>query len=386
MENSNWLMIVNVAPVRNEAGAPRRAEVWIDGIIGGYDWFDGSGVVAAQFIRTIDAMGLKAEDQIGVRINTPGGVVSDGVTITNYLINHPASVDIRVEGQAASIGSVICMAADPGKLHMGLGATMFIHDPWTLVAGNADQMRKAADTLDKVRDSIVAIYQRRTSLSAEEIKTLMRDETTMTAEEAVSWGFADDMDANIKVAACVNMSDVLAQVRAQLNTGTAPAHPREVNDMSGNKDLPELSREVLAAKYPDLLSSIRTEGATAERTRIQAVLAQSLPGHEKLVQELAFDGKTTGPEAAVAVLNAEKAARGNALATLKTEAHPPLPQPALPDGDGRQAADDSAAAFEADVEARMKTGLSRGKAMAAAAKENPKAHAAWVAKQNGGKQ
>lgn len=90
-----------------------------------------------------------------------------------------------------------------------------------------------------------------------------------------------------------------------------------------------INREFLNANHADLVAAIRLEGfqaglaegqtagMTAERTRIQAVEAQTLPGHEKLIAQLKFDGKTTGPEAAVQVLAAEKtvaAGRAGALA------------------------------------------------------------------------
>ena len=76
--------------------------------------------------------------------------------------------------------------------------------------------------------------------------------------------------------------------------------------------------EALAAAYPALVEQIRatahSAGATAERERITAVRAQSLPGHEALIDRLAFDGKTTGPEAAVAVLSAVRTATAGAAA------------------------------------------------------------------------
>ena len=76
--------------------------------------------------------------------------------------------------------------------------------------------------------------------------------------------------------------------------------------------------EALAAAYPALVEQIRatahSAGATAERDRITAVRAQSLPGHEALIDRLAFDGKTTGPEAAVAVLSAVRTATAGAAA------------------------------------------------------------------------
>lgn len=64
----------------------------------------------------------------------------------------------------------------------------------------------------------------------------------------------------------------------------------------------------------------RQEGAKAERERIQAVQAQSMPGHEALIEQLKFDGKTTGPEAAVQVLAAEKGKLGKQLQDLQADA------------------------------------------------------------------
>lgn len=83
-----------------------------------------------------------------------------------------------------------------------------------------------------------------------------------------------------------------------------------------------MNREELERDHPALVAAIRseaaaeakTQGATAERERIQAVLAQSMPGHEALVQRLAFDGRTTGPDAAVQVLAAHRATLANAAA------------------------------------------------------------------------
>jgi hypothetical protein len=69
----------------------------------------------------------------------------------------------------------------------------------------------------------------------------------------------------------------------------------------------------------------KADGAAAERERIKAVEAQAVPGHEALIAELKYDGKTTGPEAAVKVLAAEKAKRAKMLADLKADAPAPVP-------------------------------------------------------------
>ena len=95
------------------------------------------------------------------------------------------------------------------------------------------------------------------------------------------------------------------------------------------------------------LAAAHTDGATAERTRIQHVLAQSMPGHETLLNALAFDGKTTGPEAAVAVLNAERTLRGTAAVNLALDAPKPAKPAATPSDDAAAAA--AAAALQAEA-------------------------------------
>ena len=95
-----------------------------------------------------------------------------------------------------------------------------------------------------------------------------------------------------------------------------------------------ITREQLLADAPDVAGALAAEGhaagATAERERIQAVMAQAMPGHDALINSLAFDGKTTGPEAAVAVLNAERTMRGKALADRRADAPEPAPHAAAP--------------------------------------------------------
>jgi len=86
-----------------------------------------------------------------------------------------------------------------------------------------------------------------------------------------------------------------------------------------------ITREQLAADAPDTLAQILAEGAASERARIQAVEAQAIPGHEALITALKFDGKSTGGDAAMAVLAAEKQTRTAAQAANAADAPQPLP-------------------------------------------------------------
>ena len=99
----------------------------------------------------------------------------------------------------------------------------------------------------------------------------------------------------------------------------------------GDQPMP-ITMEQMEKEAPELLHQIRTQAADAERARIQAVLEAALPGHDALVQKLAFDGKTTAPEAAMQILAAEKQIRTRAANDLKADAVDPVPpvQPVAP--------------------------------------------------------
>lgn len=91
--------------------------------------------------------------------------------------------------------------------------------------------------------------------------------------------------------------------------------------------LAALTLDQLRAGRPDLVTALlaegQSQGAKQENERIQAIQALAIPGHEALVKKLAFDGTTTGPEAALQILQAEQANQAKMLKTLETEAvHP----------------------------------------------------------------
>lgn len=168
--------------VKNEAGD---SELILDGVIASESWFDDE-ISPAAFREELD----KHTGNITVRINSPGGDVFAGVSIMNMLKDREGDVTIIVDGLAASIASVIAMAGD--KIIMNSGSMMMIHNAWTLAAGDSQELRKVADQLDKIGESIISVYADRTGLGKDELKDLLAAETWMTAEEAVEYGFADE--------------------------------------------------------------------------------------------------------------------------------------------------------------------------------------------------
>lgn len=139
----------------------------------------------------IDQINQANPKSITVNIKSNGGSVFEGVAIYNYLKNFKGRVKVVVDSIAASIASVIAMAGD--TIEMKEGSLMMIHDPMMMAAGNADEMRKVADLLDKVGGSLADIYvsNNRKETSKEQILNLMNQETWLTAKDAVRLGFAD---------------------------------------------------------------------------------------------------------------------------------------------------------------------------------------------------
>ncbi len=165
------------------------AQIDIFGDIVSEKWFD-EETSATSFRDALKELGDVST--INLSINSGGGSVFDGIAIYNMLKSHKATVNVYVEGLAASIASVIAMAGD--TITMRSGSMMMVHMPWTLSQGNAEEMRKTADTLEKTGDSIVDIYSERTGISPDNIRNIMNEETWLSAEEAVEQGWATKLD------------------------------------------------------------------------------------------------------------------------------------------------------------------------------------------------
>jgi ATP-dependent Clp protease protease subunit len=177
----------------------KTAEIWIYEDIGD-GWM--GGVSAKQFAKDVKAIG-KVET-IQVYMNSPGGVVFDGIAIYNTLKRNAARILMDIDGLAASIASLVVMAGD--EIRMAKNAMMMIHDPWTVTGGTAAELREMADTMDKIKDQILGTYVDRTGSDEAMISDLMAAETWMSADEALEHGFADEITEAQKIAAHFDLS------------------------------------------------------------------------------------------------------------------------------------------------------------------------------------
>jgi ATP-dependent Clp protease protease subunit len=223
------MMAADVVPFRRMPNAQKigryemkkigkeRGEILLYGLIG-QDWF-GEGNSSKGFAKDLKALGdVKTID---LRIDSEGGDVFTGKAIYSLLNDHTAEIVVHVDGLAASAASFIAMVGD--TIEMAEGAFMMIHDCWSFAIGNAAELRKTADLLDKVNDTIIEVYVGRTGAKDTDVRKWMADETWMTAKECVKLGFADKINENLKVAASVRDPSSFKNLPADLRPNRARA-------------------------------------------------------------------------------------------------------------------------------------------------------------------
>ena len=152
----------------------------------GYDYWDDSGVTAKRIgaaLRSLDGA------DVVVNINSPGGDVFEGLAIYNLLREYKGHVTVRVLGVAASAASFIAMAAD--EIQIARAGFFMIHNAWTGLWGNRNDLRETADFLEQIDDTIADIYHVKSGLSMDELKADMDKERWINGRDAIDSGFAD---------------------------------------------------------------------------------------------------------------------------------------------------------------------------------------------------
>lgn len=297
--NKNWYSI--------QAKANNKAEVWV------YDEIGAWGVSARQFAQEVKALG--DVKHIDVRIHSPGGDVFEGMAIYNLLKNHPAVVHAHIDGLAASMASVIAMAAD--VIHMPENAMMMIHKPWGIQGGDADDMRQYADLLDKVEGSLTSAYVKKSGKSEDEIKVLLKSETWYTGAEAVQAGFADQLTETLKAVASLqsqrmqeftNMPEALKALLSPKGTAAPAAKPAAALAAPVAAPAPQAAPQPAPAQPAAQIdmAAIKAQlqaDESARRTSIQAVFA-GFDQHAALMSECMLDMNVNASDAKDKLLKA----------------------------------------------------------------------------------
>lgn len=176
---------------------------------------------------------LEPNEELQISINSPGGSVYGGIAIANMIRQLSANghkTTAFVEGLAASIASVIMCACD--KVVLGESSLIMIHNCWSIVQGDANTLRKEADSMDVMNDAIISFYRSKFNLAPETLKILMDQETWFSGKEAEAFNFNCEVvadEAGYKIAA--KLKDI---------------------DLSKFKHLPKALEEIIMEKEQEL--------------------------------------------------------------------------------------------------------------------------------------
>lgn len=211
--NKDWLHI--------EMKANKVAHLKIHGVIGG-DWFD-EGVTAEQVDRDLSEIEAIEANTIIVDLASLGGSVDHGLKIHNMLVENKANIEVNITGWTASMGTVIAMAADKGKLSMVNNSQFLIHESRAVIFGTQGSMKSAAKTLENVNTDIANIYSERTGLKQKDALALM----SLNGGEGEFWGsketkergFVDKVYKPVRaIAAHITQEDLTKyKIKAKIN-------------------------------------------------------------------------------------------------------------------------------------------------------------------------
>jgi ATP-dependent Clp endopeptidase proteolytic subunit ClpP len=284
----------------------RTAVVKLYGVIGDY-WDDLDAKTVTDAIDAIDA------DEIVVRINSPGGSVFAGAAIYHVLKRHKATITTEVDGVAASMGSFILMAGK--KRRVSPVATIMVHNPFAKnVSGSASELRATADALDKMKAFSLEVYGQATGLTEAELEEMMSATTYMSADEAISKGFATEK--------ITYKDEMVGLMREDTDFRSALFEALNIEGyITGNVEGGNMSitLETVEKEAPDVAKALMQKGRELELERIKGVRMQSVIGHEEMVEKMMFDGVTTGEQAAVAILAVERRVKEQSLLDMKSD-------------------------------------------------------------------
>ena len=166
--------------------APDARVLRLEGTIAEESWFE-DDVTPAAFKGEL----FSSTGPVTVWINSPGGDCVAAAQIYNMLMDYPGETTVKIDGIAASAASVIAMAGT--RVLMSPVSTMMIHNPLTVAMGDSEEMRRAIQMLDEVKESIINAYEIKTGLSRARLSHLMDAETWMNANKALELGFCDEI-------------------------------------------------------------------------------------------------------------------------------------------------------------------------------------------------
>jgi ATP-dependent Clp endopeptidase proteolytic subunit ClpP len=311
MSANRWYAIQPSA----DSEAPGSVEVSI------YDEIGFGGVTAKDFLAEVK----KYKGQhIDLRINSVGGSVIEGAAIYNSLRRHKGGLTVHVDGLAASMASVIAMAGE--EVVIADNAMMMIHNPWSMTMGDADDLRKEADVLDKLKNTLVNAYARRTGMEASTIAAMMDEETWLDATQSVAMGFADEIEDGTQAAACLsprvrfdNFSNSMARKSSKIQAEEAAPVAPPVDIVAEPMNV-ETAAVALEEADPVTKPVSQEEQIETLETEVARLAAEALEKDEEIATlkaELArLTAESAGKDDEIAALSAASKSAGEQAAAI----------------------------------------------------------------------
>ena len=301
----------------------KEAIITLYGTIGSNECSD--DVVDKHIRNTLNS--LKDYEKIKLYVNSPGGSVMAATSIYNALKNHKAFIEVYVDGIAASAATIITCAGD--KVYMPNNTMFMVHNPMTVASGSSKDFNKTADVLDKVKDTILNTYVSKTGQEKEILSQLMDDESWLSAEDALEYGFIDEI--LVQNASIENMGDrlivnsIVMDISSFKNnpfkntTTTSVEMPKNVSKEPENimNEEENMTKAELKEKFPDMYNEIYQEGEQAERVRIKNIEENVPSGFDELVTKAKFDEPVNYETLAVNILR-EQQVRDEIIKTENT--------------------------------------------------------------------
>ena len=278
--------------IQNKAG--ESADIYIFDEIGTY------GVTAQDFISEIK--GLK-DMPINLRINSLGGDVFDGMAMYNVIKRREAKTTVYIEGIAASIATIIALGAD--EVVMAENSLFMIHNAWGGTSGEAKDMRKTAETLDKITSELTDIYVKKTGLSYDALAEMMDEESWLNAQEAFDLGFIDTISDSIKVAAKYDVSKFKNITQEEIKN--------KLSININNKKMTNELKEWFNSKVEEIVTSVKGEVKVSADVAEQTAITVNLGDNEEITNKISeFEAKNIELSNKMSLLEEELvSAKGN---------------------------------------------------------------------------
>ena len=271
---------------------------------------------------------LEQNEEAVLEITSYGGSVPAGLAICNLLKKASAEghkTTSHVIGIAASMASAIACACD--ELKIDSNALMMVHNPWTITMGNANDMRKEADTLDKYRDALLAVYRTKFNVSDEVIKKMLDDETWIVGQQAESFGLKAEViptEEPLRIAASgkmpkfMNIPKSLKEIIMEKEEQMKQANDEVKEDVVEEKAEETPAKTVVEEPKDEVVEETNTE-EPAEETVPKAEVEKRVSGMQSAMAKQ-MDALKKDYEAKISDFQNQLKAKDEELATVKAEA------------------------------------------------------------------